>query len=70
MDIGNKLVVAGGRVGLVGGGGGRGLVGKFGVGRYKLLHLEWTSCEILLNRKLYPVSWYRMLMEGSMRKRM
>ena len=49
MDIENKLVVAGGGGGLVGGGGGRGLVGKFGVGRYKLLHLEWTSCEILLN---------------------
>ena len=29
-------------------GGGRGMDGEFGVNRYKLLHLEWISNEVLL----------------------
>ena len=36
-----RLVVAGG-------GGGSGMDGEFGVGRCKLLHLEWISNEVLL----------------------
>ena len=40
-DIENRLVVAkgvGGRIGMD---------GEFGIGRYKLLHLEWISNEVL-----------------------
>ena len=42
MDIENRLVV------VKGGGGGSGMDWKFGVSRWKLLHLEWISNEILL----------------------
>ena len=38
----NRLLVAKGES------GGRGLDGEFGIGRYKLLHLEWISNEVLL----------------------
>ena len=40
--IENRLVVAKGE------GGGSGMDGEFGVNRYKLLHLEWISNEVLL----------------------
>ena len=33
---------------------------EFGVGRCKLLHLEWTSNEVLLySSENYPISWER-----------
>ena len=38
----HRLVVAKGE------GGGSGMDEEFGVSRYKLLHLEWTSNEVLL----------------------
>ena len=41
-DVENKLMVAKGEE------GGSGLDGEFGVGRYKLLHLQWISNEVLL----------------------
>ena len=40
-DIENRLVPKGE-------GGGRGIEREIGVGRYKLLHLEWISSEVLL----------------------
>ena len=45
MDMENRLGVAKGGGGA---GGGRGMDWKFGVNRYKLLHLEWISYDILL----------------------
>ena len=45
MDMENRLVVAKGGGGA---GGGSGMDWKFGVNRYKLLHLEWISYDILL----------------------
>ena len=36
------------KVGSEGGGGGSGMDGEFGVSRYKLLHLNWMSNEVLL----------------------
>ena len=42
MDIENRLVVSKGE------GGGSEMDWEFGVGRCKLLHLEWISNEILL----------------------
>ena len=41
-DMENRLVVAKGEV------GGSGMDWEFGVSRYKLLHLEWISNEVLL----------------------
>ena len=41
-DVENKLMVAKGEE------GGSGMDGEFGVGRYKLLHLQWISNEVLL----------------------
>jgi len=41
-DKENRLVVSKGE------GGGSGMAWEFGVGRYKLLHLEWISNEVLL----------------------
>ena len=42
MDKENRLVFAKGEV------GGIGVDGEFGVSRYKVLHLEWMSNEVLL----------------------
>ena len=39
--------------------GGSGVDGEFGVGRRKLLYLDWISNEVLLFGELYPVSWDR-----------
>ena len=50
VDIENRLVVAKGEE------GGGGVDGELGVGRCKLLHLEWMSNEVLLYRKLYLIS--------------
>ena len=51
MDRENRIVVAKG-VGV-----GSGMDWEFGVGRCKLLNLEWISNE---HRELYPVSWDRL----------
>ena len=51
MDLENKLVV------VKGDRGGSGVDGEFGVGRRKLLYLDWISNEVLLFGELYPVSW-------------
>ena len=52
-DIVNRLVVA------KGSGGGRGMDWEFGVGRCKLLHLEWINNKVLMystgNYIQYPV---------------
>ena len=50
LQIKNRLVVAKGER------GGRGTDREFGIGRYKLLHLEWISNELLLYSTVYPVS--------------
>ena len=42
IDIENRLVVA--KVGW----GGRGMDWKFGIGRCKLLHLEWINNKVLM----------------------
>ena len=62
MDLENRFVVARRE------GTGSGVDGEFGVGRYKLLHLEWISSEVLL----YSIGNYikSLVMEDSMRKRM
>ena len=53
-DIEKRLVVVKGER------GGNGMDVEFGVGRCKLLHLEWISNEVLLyHREPYPVSWDR-----------
>ena len=43
-------------------GGGRGVDGEFGVGRCKLLHLEWINSKVLMystgNHIEYPVINY------------
>ena len=44
IDMENRLAVANGEK------GGGGMAGEFGVGRYKLLHLDWISSEVLLYR--------------------
>ena len=45
----------GGRVGA----GRGGMEWEFGIGRYKLSHLEWLNHKILLyiTRNYYPISW-------------
>ena len=44
-----------------GGGGGRGMDWEFGVGRCKLLHLEWINNKVLLYRKLYTGNYTQYL---------
>ena len=66
MDIENRLVV-----GCQGGEGGSGMDREFGVGRGKLLHLEWISNEVLLySTGSYIQSLVMEHMEDIMRKRM
>ena len=51
-------------------GRGSGMDWEFAVSRYKLLHLEWVSNEILLcNRTISNCLWWNM-MEDNVRKRM
>ena len=40
-------------------GTGRGMEWGFGIGRYKLSHLEWLNHKVLLytTRNYYPISW-------------
>ena len=63
MPIGNRLVVANGE--------GVGWMGRWGHSRSKLLHLEWTSNEVLLwstGHYIQSLAWN--MMEEGMRKRM
>ena len=55
MDMESRLVFARREV------GGGGIDGEFGVGRCKLSHFEWISNDVLLYRKLCPISWVRAL---------